>query len=234
MHAFDETYTAEAIENMIANGDANFLEQQNRILKQLEDDILVQAFRGVHGSSSSNAESGYKEGREMDGIINAYTRSGQSIINLGAALDLKTLGTYLSDIDDAKLPLQKVPAYAGSTDAEFVIFANGRTRNSLDNSLDTSNIRRQQETKRIVRGVTGIEVAGINVDLVKVPPSCLANGWIVIMHKAQYDLRFLQNSTPRIQKVEVQHRGKKFGISAEAGGRLRFPDTIKVVKGITL
>ena len=232
MHAFDMSFTAQAVEDMIANGDANFAQQKERILKQCENDLLVAAFQGIYAISSANSESGYPATRAMGGIIDSYTRAGGSVTNLAGALTLDTLSNYLVELFDYKVPLVRSEAYAGS-DAEHVIYANAKTRKKF-NFLDSSNVRRDQMVKKIQTGVTTIEVSGINCDLVTVPPEALPDGWFIIAHKSQYLLGPLQNSNWAIQEVPVSHRGNKWGISGEFGGVLRFPSTIKVVKGMTV
>ncbi|GEM_PF-6855779 len=231
MHAFDESYTAMAVEEMIANGDANFSQQKERILRLCENDLLVAAFQGAYAISSANAESGYPANREMGGIIDSYTRAGGVITNLAGALTLDILSNYLVDIYNKKVPLVRSEAYAGS-DAEHMICANAQTRKKI-NFLDSSNVRRDQMVKKIITGVTTVEVAGINCDIVTVPPEALPDGWITIQHKSQYRLGPLSSSTWAVQEVPVSHRGKKWGISGEYGGVLKYADTIRVIKGIT-
>lgn len=232
MHAFDFSRRAMNIESMIANGDAKFEIQKQRVLKQCEDDVLTSIFQGAYAISTQNSESGFPAKSENGGIIDSFTRAGGTITNLAGALTLDILSNYAVEMVDKKVPLFGSDAYVGSN-AEHVIFANYKTRKKL-NFLDSSNVRRDQEIRMIKTGVTAIEVAGVNFDLIGVPQNCLPDGWIIMMHKNQYEFGALQNSEWSIQEVSVQHAGKKWGVYGEYGGVLKFPDTIKVVKGITV
>lgn len=225
--------TAQAIEDMIANGDARYEEQKERVLAQLESKLLTHAFWGTYAISGANSESGYPATRAMGGIIDSFTRAGGSITNLGGAITLDVLSGYAAELNELKVPMVKGDDYTGS-EAQHVIFVPGKTRRKFNFLNDAGRpVTRSQDDKIVKTGVTTVELAGRYYDIVTVPINALPEGYMVMMHKGQYQLGPLQNSDFAVKEIETANRGNEWGLHGEFGGVMKFANAAKVVKGIT-
>lgn len=230
--------TTQAIEKMIANGDARFNDLVRRALDHLENVKLYQAlFRGVHGASTTkkNTITGAAEDRNMCGVIDAIKRFNGITLDVAGALSTPVMDAQLAKVVNLDGPIEKELSEGGNPSgfgpSPYIGFVNATCKNRV-NALEPNRVRREQKDIYLSNYI-GTYAGPLPVDFVVVPPFCLFDDEMVIVRKDQYDLAPLNGRDFAVEQLGKTGDGGKWHVVGEMGGVLHYPETAIYLHGIT-